>query len=248
MKRILSAWLIALVLLSCSEAPVREFETYERVVLCELFTHIRCTYCPYAAKTLDSLEKEFNDSIAIIAYHRRRLGDTLSPSYVENRANFYYSDNVEPTVFFDGDGPIRTEDPQANYSTYKGKIEEKRVKRPPLLLYIVDSLFANTLKLKTTIVKADTVNFDSLYLLFVLTEDSVRCFLPGGSDSLFQKVMRLMWPDEQGVPLRITSDTLIAEWTLPWRQDWQKERFQLVVFIQDKVSKEVLGAVKRRFL
>jgi thiol-disulfide isomerase/thioredoxin len=232
----------------CSEAPKVSSPSYERVVLCEFFTHIRCSYCPYAARTLDSLEKEFNDSIAIIAYHRRRLGDTLSPAYCENRAHFYYQDDIEPTIFFDGEGPVRTEDPSLNYSVFKGMIERKRGIKPKLQLYLTESLFTNTLKLRTTIVKFDTLRFDSLHLFFLLTEDSVRCLLPGGSDSIFNKVVRVMWPDEDGIPLEINQDTIRNEFTLPWRPEWQKERFQVVVFIQDEVNKEVLVCVKRRLL
>ncbi len=239
-----------LLIFACSEAPIKKIEPQpqKRLVLCELFTHIRCTYCPYAARALDSLEKEFKDSIIIIAYHRRLLGDTLSPPYIENRRTYYYSENIEPSVFFDGAGPVRTEDPNANYTTYKEMINAKRNIKPKLRLYLTDSLSANTLKLKTTIVKDDTLNQDSLRLFFVFCEDSVRCYLPGGSDSIFEKVMRLMWPDENGLPINLLSDTTKGEYLIPWPAHWQKERFQVVLFIQDKLNKEVLVSIKRRFL
>ncbi len=233
---------------SCSEAPKVEITPYERIVLCEFFTHIRCTYCPYAANTLDSLEKEFHDSLAIIAYHRRRLGDTLSPNYVENRATFYYQDNIEPTTFFDGEGPVRTEDPVLNYQVFKGMVERKRGIKPKVQLFLAESLFTNILKLKAILIRVDTTRFDSLRFFFVFTEDSVRCYLPGGSDSIFNKVMRMIWPDENGMPIFLNQDTIKVEYTIPWKEIWRKERMQIVAFIQDKLSKEVLVCVKRRFL
>lgn len=246
MKKGIGFLFCSILLLSCSEAPKVEITPYNRVVLCEFFTHIRCTYCPYAAKVLDSLEKEFNDSIAIIAYHRRRLGDTLSPNYVEDRANFYYQDNIEPTTFFDGEGPVRTEDPTLNYQVFKGMIERKRGIKPKVQLYLQDSLFTNTLKLKATLIRVDTIKFDSLRLFFILTEDSVRCYLPGGSDSIFNKVARFIWPDANGIPISLNQDTIKREYILSWREIWDKERIQIVAFIQDKLSKEVLVCVKRR--
>ncbi|MBM3315077.1 hypothetical protein FJY71_04445, partial [candidate division WOR-3 bacterium] len=54
----------------CSDAPLVPLVPTNRVVLAELFTWQRCVYCPYAAHTLDSLVREFADSVVVIAYHR----------------------------------------------------------------------------------------------------------------------------------------------------------------------------------
>ncbi|MEO0102368.1 MAG: hypothetical protein ABIK81_01550, partial [candidate division WOR-3 bacterium] len=89
------------------------------------------------------------------------MGDTLSPTYVENRANFYYQDNIEPTTFFDGEGPVRTEDPALNYQVFKGMIERKRGIKPKVQLYLTESLFTNTLKLKATLIRVDTLRLES---------------------------------------------------------------------------------------
>ncbi|MEO0099263.1 MAG: hypothetical protein ABIK94_06750, partial [candidate division WOR-3 bacterium] len=60
--------------------------------------------------------------------------------------------------------------------------------------------------------------------------------------------MRMIWPDENGMPIFLNQDTIKVEYTIPWKEIWRKERMQIVAFIQDKLSKEVLVCVKRRFL
>ncbi|MEO0078427.1 MAG: hypothetical protein ABIK86_05455, partial [candidate division WOR-3 bacterium] len=74
----LASFLGLVALTRCSSAPEVSIIPTNRVVLAELFTWQRCSYCPYAARTLDSLAREFADSVVVVAYHRRVAGDTLS--------------------------------------------------------------------------------------------------------------------------------------------------------------------------
>jgi hypothetical protein len=105
----------------CSEAPVLEIKPTNRVVLAEYFTWMRCAYCPYASRALDSVAADFKDSLVVIAYHRRMAGDTLSPEYAETRRLFYYSSNGEPATTFDGGDVVWTPGPEYNYPTFHGK-------------------------------------------------------------------------------------------------------------------------------
>ncbi|MEO0092539.1 MAG: hypothetical protein ABIK61_07505 [candidate division WOR-3 bacterium] len=242
--------LALLILIGCSEAPKIEINPTSRLVLAELFTWARCVYCPYASKALDSLAKEFQDSLAIIAYHRRILGDTLSPQYVENRKNFYYDTGGEPAVLFDGIGPVWTQDPSQNYQTYKNYIINRRNRKSPLLIRLDSQIQTNTGIIRTTIVPTDTITTTNLSLFFVICEDSVRFFLSGATDTIFNHVMRLMIPNENGIACTLAfGDSLIKEVQFPLEQNWNRTKLTAISFVQDLATKEILqSAIKKPLL
>ncbi|MBI4726694.1 T9SS type A sorting domain-containing protein [candidate division TA06 bacterium] len=72
----------------------------QRVVVAEDFTATWCSYCPDAAKALDSLYRVAKDSLVVIAYHPS-ASDPFQTLPSVDRANYY---NLEfyPTVFFSG--------------------------------------------------------------------------------------------------------------------------------------------------
>lgn len=238
---------LLLIILSCSQAPEIEIAPTGRLVLAELFTWARCVYCPYAAKALDSLAKEFQDSLVIISYHRRVLGDTLSPPYVENRKNFYYDSGGEPAVLFDGTGPVWTQDPSQNYQTYKNYIISRRNKKSPLLIKLASHLQSNTGIIKATVVPTDTITMTNLSLFFVICEDSVRFIISGATDTIFNHVMRLMIPNENGIPCTLAfGDSLIKETQFSLNQNWNRDNLKIISFVQNLTTKEILqSAIKK---
>jgi thiol-disulfide isomerase/thioredoxin len=233
--------------LSCSEAPEVEPIPAERIVLAELFTWARCAYCPYAARALDSLAKEYRDSLAIIAYHRRYAGDTLSPEYVERRKVFYYDVSAEPAVLFDGTGPVWTQDPSQNYETYKNYIIGRRSRKSPLRMHLEASVQADSGILKTAVVVIDSIAATDLRLLFVIYEDSVHFSLVGATDSVFNNVMRLMIPDENGIACTLAlDDSITKEVRFTLSQNWNRTKLGVVSFIQSFATKEVLQSAFKR--
>lgn len=234
-------------LLGCSEAPKVQSISTNRIVLAELFTWARCPNCPFAAQALDSLKKEYQDSLIIIAYHRRVLGDTLSPQYVENRKSFYYTSGGEPAVLFDGTGPIWTTDPTQNYQTYKTHIINRRNYKSPLRIKLESQIQTNTCNIKATIIPTDIINASNLRLFFIVCEDSVRFTLAGAYDSIFNHVMRAMVPDQNGIACTLTlGDSLTREVSFILNQAWNTTQLKVISFIQDISTKEVLqSAVKK---
>lgn len=234
---------------SCSEAPKIEIRPFERIVLAELFTWARCPYCPYAAQALDSLAKEFQDSLVVIAYHRRVGGDTLSPQYVENRKSFYYESGGEPAVFFDGTGPIRTSDPAQNYVTYKSHIINHRNQKSSLYIRLEPQIQNNIGVIRTVIVPTDTIYPANLSLFFIVCEDSVKFFLPGAPDSIFNNVMRVMIPDENGIACTLAlNDSLIKTVQLPLNQSWNKNKLTVISFVQNLTNKEILQCTFKKLI
>lgn len=229
------------IILGCSDAPLVPLVPTNRVVLVELFTWQRCVYCPYAARTLDSLKKEFNDSVMVVAYHRRVAGDTLSPEYVEERRAFYYESGGEPATVFDGGPVVRTPGPEYNYETFKNFLLGAKSVLPgvEMALTVQSDSFRATIEAFVFVV--DSTPQESLRLFLVITEDSLREVLPGATDSVFNDVMRAILPDVDGLPFKLTrGDTLRFEQTVSFAPYWKYKHLKVVSFVQQPATHQVL--------
>lgn len=239
---------LPVLLLACSDAPEVPLVPTNRVVLAELFTWQRCVYCPYAARVLDSLVQEFSDSVAVIAWHRRVAGDTLSPEYAEDRRARYYESGGEPAVVFDGGEVVRTPGPEYNYETYRNYIRAARSRLPRAQLEIEASLNGDTGRILVRTWGVDSTPPDTLLLFVAITEDSVRATLSGATDSLFNDVLRLILPSIAGEPLRLfRTETLnyTCSFLLPGYLN--PANLKAAAFIQHPSDHHILQAAKCKF-
>lgn len=233
----------------CSDAPLVPLVPTNRVVLAELFTWQRCVYCPYAAHTLDSLVREFADSVVVIAYHRRLAGDTFSPDYVEARRRFYYDTGGEPATVFDGGQVVRTPGPPYNYETFRNHILGARSATPKVQLELGVLLDSAAGMAMVRVWGVDSTPAESLRLFVVVTEDSVAATLAGATDSVFNGVMRALLPDTSGRPIRLTrADTVQLTEHFPLAAPWQRDRLALAVFVQDMKTRRVLQVARAHTL
>uniref|UniRef100_A0A7V1EHW1 Omp28-related outer membrane protein n=1 Tax=candidate division WOR-3 bacterium TaxID=2052148 RepID=A0A7V1EHW1_UNCW3 len=245
MKRY-SIFFVFLLFFFCSESPEIKKEPAGRIVLAEFFTFARCVYCPYAEEALDSLSKEYGDSLAVIAYHRRALGDTLSPPYVAVRESLY-SIQTSPVVVFDGLHIVQTEKPEDDYPTYKNCIDVERGDTTFLRLQMEISAQGTSINLKTMLIPLDTIEPGNYRLFMIVVEDSVYFKQVGAPDSIFCFVMRKMIPDEAGVEVNpVFPDTLVNEINFLIQPDWNIDKLGIVAFVQDMGTKEVIQAITDR--
>jgi hypothetical protein len=231
------------VLAGCSEAPVIEIKPTNRVVLAEYFTWMRCAYCPYASRALDSVAADFPDSLVVIAYHRRVAGDTLSPDYSETRRLFYYSENGEPATTFDGGEVVWTPGPEYNYTTFHGRTVAARNVVPGAKLGVSATADDSDGTVSVWATGVSATPTDTLRLFVVLVEDSVHAYLPGAYDSVFRHVMRQMLPGVNGEPVNLAvGDTIVKEYDFRFRPFWNRPMLGAVAFVQDMSTHKVLQA------
>ncbi|MGQ9678509.1 MAG: hypothetical protein ACUVUD_04435 [bacterium] len=231
------------IILGCSDAPLIPLVPTNRVVLVELFTWQRCVYCPYAAHTLDSLKKEFSDSVVVVAYHRRVVGDTFSPTYVEERRAFYYESGGEPATVFDGGPVVRTPGPEYNYETFKNSILGAKSVLPGVEMALTVQSDSSRAMIEVFVLGVDSTPQESLRLFLVITEDSLSEALPGATDSVFNDVMRAMLPDVNGLPCKLRrGDTLRFEQTVVFAPYWESKHLKVVSFVQLPSTRRVLQA------
>ncbi len=236
-----------LLFFGCSDAPLIPLVPTNRVVLVEFFTWQRCVYCPYAARALDSLQKEFADSVVVIAYHRRVAGDTLSPEYVEERRQLYYESGGEPATVFDGGPVVRTPGPEYNYETFKNYILGAKAVLPQVELAVAVQRDSSRATVVARVFGVDATPEESLRLFIVITEDSVRAVLSGATDSVFNDVMRAMVPDVNGLPCWLRrGDSLRFEQTVQFPVHWNPGRLNVVCFVQEPLSRRVLQACRKK--
>lgn len=232
-------------LFGCSDAPEVPLVPTNRVVLVEFFTWQRCVYCPHAARALDSLVREFRDSVVVIAYHRRVAGDTLSPAYVEARRAFYYETGGEPATVFDGGGVVRTPGPEYNYETFRSYIRAARSAAPEVQLEMtvtLDSAEGTAVVLASGV---DSTPTESLRLFIVITEDSLPATQSGAADTIFNSVMRAMLPDTNGRSIQLfRADTARIEERFALAGFWNRARLAAVAWVQEPGTKRVLQAVR----
>ncbi len=228
-------------LAGCSSAPELPLVPTSRVVLAEFFTWQRCSYCPYAAHTLDSLTREFDDSLVVVAYHRRVAGDTLSPNYVEARRAYYYDSGGEPATVFDGGPPVRTAGPEYNYPTFRSHILAARSVLPRVQLSLDGSLDSLAGTVRVSVSGVDSTPAETLQLFVVLVEDCVPSTLAGATDTLFDDVMRAMLPGPEGRPIELARrDTLRFEYQFAVLPGWNPGRLSAVAFVQQVSNRSVL--------
>jgi len=234
-------------LVGCSEAPLLEIIPTNRVVLAEFFTWQRCGYCPYAAHTLDSLAREFTDSVVVVAYHRRVAGDTLSPAEAETRRGLYYDAGGEPATVFDGGAVVRTQGPQYNYETFRNWIVAARTVTPKAQLEVAARLDSVTGTVEVRVWGVDSTPAETLRLFALLVEDSVPATLSGATDSVFNCVVRAILPDTLGRPLLLgRADTLDSEFEFELSGFRDPAQLAAVAFVQEMGTRRVLQAARCR--
>lgn len=173
---------------------------YKRTAVIEFFTYHDCPNCPVAEKVLDSLFTLHGDSILILEYHVKILGDTLSPctTFVDEREN-RYSVAGYPTAVFDG---IESNTGAAGdlFAVYTNILEDRFASKSDLKVQ----------HFSASLVTPTSATFDvqiisqadlSGRLFFVLTEDSVVF-----GDSLYHFVTRQVYPDEDGMAFSVSED------------------------------------------
>jgi hypothetical protein len=244
----LTSWLAALA--GCSDAPLIHYTPQNRVVLAEFFTFSRCSYCPYAARALDSVAAESGDSLVVMAWHRRVAGDTLSPLCVEDRAAWYQEPGGgEPATVFDGGEVVRTAGPEYNHETFENCLLAARSVRPAAQLELSGSAGSGVCSVQVRAWGVDSTPAETLRLFVAICEDSVVSRLPGNAETLFSRVVRRLLPDENGlaVTLRL-GDTCTTVQRSACEPFWNPARLSAVAFVQDVATRKVLQAGSLRRL
>jgi|GEM_PF-1398447 len=238
-----------LVILFCVAGTAVNSPATQRTVLGELFTNWDNAGCLPANEELDGFAP-LHPNLALIRYHTWWPGAT-DPFYLENttentvRTDYYQPGSKSVPRFF-ADGLV---DGGSEYWTWENLVMVRELVASPLAMSVDGSYDPGT-RSGSTHVRIEVIDLMGPYdptLHFVITESNIPLSAPNGQ-TVFHQVMRDMLPDAYGETVVLTDPSQVLEryrlFTLGG--SWVVDNCEMIVFIQDELTKEVLQAAKWR--
>jgi PKD repeat protein len=208
-------------------------------VIQEIGTGTWCVYCPGAAMGANDLLNSGAD-VAVIKYHS---GDMYATSFTSARLSFY-SISSFPTAKFDGVMTVAGGSPSSSlYSQYLPRYNTRKSTPSSFELSFDATTQGNTTDITITVEKVFTYSGTNLAVHMVLTETNIahNWF----NQQYVKNVSRLMIPNQNGTPVNFSSgDVQTVDLSFTMNAAWKKENSEIIVFIQDMSTKEILQGAK----
>ncbi|HNS17607.1 MAG TPA: Omp28-related outer membrane protein [Bacteroidales bacterium] len=208
-------------------------------VIVEIATGTWCQYCPGAAMGADDLIANGKE-VAIIEYHG---GDAFENASSASRIN-YYGVTGYPTAVFDGTLKVVGGDHSVSmYSQYLPKYNQ-RIAIPSSFTIAMEGENTCLVNYNVTV----TINkvaeaAGTLKLHAAVTESDLQISWQGMPELNY--VERMMIPSHNGTPIDFTfSNTQVINLAFTVNSEWVRENSELVVFIQNTSTKEILQGMK----
>jgi hypothetical protein len=210
-------------------------------VLVEIGTGTWCQYCPGAAMGADDLVANGHD-VAIIENHN---GDAYTNN-ASNARNSYYGITGYPTAVFDGLTKVPGgSTSQSMYPQYLSKYNQK-IAIPSSFSIDIQGSYTGMIDfdIDVTVEMVDPYAGSNIRLHCVVTESEIVESWQGQSHLNF--VQRMMVPTSNGISLDFSGgNTIVENYSFSLDPSWVTEHCELVIFLQDNTTKEVLNASKK---
>jgi len=180
--------------------------------------------------------------VAVIDYH---TGDAYDNNYGLSRLS-YYGLQGTPTAWFDGGNQVvGGNHTQSMYGSYLPKYNLRKNIQSSFTLDVEGSHSGFVdYELNITIEKVAAVSSTNLKLHVVVTESDILQSWQGQSE--LHHVERLMAPNQNGTPLDFSGgDVLEKTVNFTMNPDWVNENCEVVIFVQDSQTKEIMQGIKR---
>lgn len=198
-------------------------------VLIEMGTATWSSACSNEAQLIEQMEADGYE-ISVINYH---LNDPFSNIFANQRAGYYQIQNIPYPIV--GGQTIDAGD----YDEYVAAYQQSNNTPSSFTITATGEFLKDTLSLELEIYKVADYESDSISLFLTLTESSIE-FDWQGMTSL-NSVERSMSPSASGIPLDFSeSNYLEIEAKFLFEGEWNPENMELVSFIQNDTTKEVL--------
>jgi hypothetical protein len=210
-----------------------------KMVLLEIGTGTWCPYCPGAAMGADDLI-ENGKNVAVIEYHG---GDEYETTNGGNRLN-WYGVTAYPTSIFDG--LLKYEGGSASNSLYTAflpKYNQRIETKTHIDLDLNGEVAGLGYTIKANVTRDENLNDHSNNIFVVVTESEIEQAWQGQSHLNF--VQRLMVNGSQGTPIDwANGEEQELEFSFTRDMAWNIMHTEVIVFVQDMDTKEVLQAQK----
>jgi len=214
-------------------------------VLLEIGTGGWCPYCPGASMAAhDMLAQGLN--VAVIKNHN---GDPYATD-ASNYRNSYYGISGYPTGVFDGLlRHVGGSNSSSIVNSYMPLFNQRVDIKSPIDINLYGSYTGTNFVLTTQIAKYANLVNPNLVLHTVITESEIPYNWQGQTQ--FDNVNRMMLPDHFGTPVDLASLPVGVhnfQQTFTAGASWVLEHCELVAFVQDLDTKEVIQANKHDLL
>ena len=234
----LSFLLIALIMLFGYTLNAQQVE--RDMVVLEIATGTWCYYCPGAAMGAEDLIANGKD-VAVVEYHS---GDSYENSF-GNYRNSYYNVSGIPDAHFDGivHSPGGSHS-QSLYSTYLPKYNQRKAIQSSFTINATGSSSGFVdFSTEITVEKVATSSASNIKLHVAITESEIQEYWQGMSELNF--VERLMIPNQYGTAMDFTTNnTQVVNLDFSIEEDWVYDHCEMVVFLQNNTTKEILQGFK----
>lgn len=211
-------------------------------VLFEVFTGVRCPYCPAAANGIAQMMDE-GLAIAPVAYHTTAFSTDLYYTNETNARANYYSISSYPTLKADGitgmsGGGGATENMYSYYRSYYN--QRINVTSPFTIDLSFEPVEGNTCRVNCTVNQVGDCNGADVRVFVALTQSNIDVAWQGMQG--LHHVCRDMIPTQTGTPFTGPSMTVSETFEL----NWPKEDCFLTAWVQNYSggTKEVYQAVR----
>lgn len=222
----------------------------DKIVLLEDFANVSCTPCVTSNKIIEQLTNHtFGRKRLVAIKFPTNFPSPVDPFFLANGPDCnsrmsYYSIVLAPTNIINGKfKPIPSDS-----NDVKEKVISELAKIPQFKINVQSSINANNLIIDISVEVKDLtgLDFSKLTLHTVVTETNIQFATPPGSngETKFYDVMRKMLPDNQGESLASINQlgTYNFQRQLVINSSWVQNNLNVVVFIQNKDTKEVYQA------
>jgi len=233
MKQSLLILVLLIGVLSVLNAVPRE------LVVVEIATGTWCGYCPGAAMGAHDLLNN-GHAVAIVKNHN---GDAYANTY-SNARNSYYGVTGYPTAYFDGLNPSVGGSATASmYSNYLPKVNTRLTVLSHYTLSAFGMHTGNDYTILVNVAKPEADTNTNVVLHSCLTQSNIP--VVWGNQTEVDNVNRIMSPDQNGTPVNLaTGESTMITLNLTTQTAWPLENLELVLWLQNTATKEILQGKK----
>ena len=240
MKRTLLLWAVVLGMLPTAFAQSKDNVARE-CVLFEVFTGVRCPYCPAAANGIAQMMDE-GLAIAPVAYHTTAFSTDLYYTNETNARASYYGINSYPTLKADGVTGVSGGGGAGEnmYSYYRNYYNQRiNVTSPFTIDLSYEPVDGTTCRVNCTVNQVGECDGSDVRVFIALTQCNINVGWQGMQG--LHHVCRDMIPSQTGTPF--TGPTMTISET--FEMLWPKEDCYLTAWVQNySGTKEVYQAVR----
>jgi len=225
------------------------FLSADKVVVLESFTNVGCYPCPVTNRIIRQLANETygRNKLVVVKFPTNFPAPNdlfyLAAKEICDFRMGYYNVFFAPTIIIDG--MIK---PVASDSlSIKAAIDSRLSIAPKFTVNVSASLEGDyTADVIIQIIDSSGIDINDLIINTAVTEADIEFQQPPGSngETKFYDVIRLMLPTVNGIPLKqlIDDGELQFEFADAILSDWNPEKLNTVVYIQNRITKEIYQA------